>query len=212
MSPADRTAHDLIDKRRHQTARCLQDLEHFLEQVIVTDETEPVSVTASGPSEPGHTSGRGLQPGAGSELRYRAWLAALVMVLEAELKNYTALLEELHPAPAAVELKGSVLNRFKQRLTQRYGFHHLVRSQIWRDLRGLYQIRTSLLHDAGQLESLSPRKRSLVVAFCAQHGTPGLNGDALVIDRETCQAGLVLVRRFLSEIYAEAERLCAADG
>lgn len=212
MAAADKAAHEVIRKRRHQTERCLLDLEHFLAQVIVANEAGPMPATVGGPIKPGHACARAPIPGSGSELRYRAWLVALVMVLEAELKNYTVLLEKFHSAPAGVELTGSVLNRFKLRLTQRYGFRHLVRRQIWRDLRGLYQIRTSLLHDAGQLENLSPRKRSLVAAFCAQHGTPRVNGDTLAIDRATCQVGLALVRQFLCEIYEEAERLYAPEA
>jgi len=189
-------AREAIHRQRLSAGQRLADLEFYLNRL---HDLMVATVSDAGSGEPGQTFL--------AEIAQRSFVVTLVMVLEGELKNYASALEKHHPAPAEVVLAGSVLDRFKQRLIRRYGFTLPVAQQTWRDLRGLYQLRTTLLHDDGRLASLSARKRALLVAFASQHGTPLITGDAVVLERKTCQVSLALVKRFFMAIYDEAEHL-----
>ena len=141
-----------------------------------------------------------------SDILHRSFIVTLNMVLEGELKNFTALLARHHPAPREVGFTGSVLDKFKKRVVKRYKLDLPLDKALWRDLRGLYQLRTTLIHDDGRLEGLSAPKRALLEAFAADNGSPAIVDDRVAIDRTTCEQSLALVTRFVAEIYDAAER------
>ena len=146
-----------------------------------------------------------------ADILHRSFIVTLNMVLEGELKNFTALLARHHPAPQAEGITGSVLDKFKKRVVKHYDLDLPLDEALWRDLRGLYQLRTTLIHDDGRLEGLSVRKRALLEAFAADNGSPAIVGDRVAIDRTTCEQSLALVTRFVAEIYDAAERYFMPD-
>ncbi len=187
-----------IRQQRAGTERRLDDLAAYLKCLggfIDSFDTEDTGRTTASP-----------QTASFADIMHCSFIVTLNMVLEGELKNYAALLERHHPAPREAEITGSVLDKFKKRVVRRYDLVLPLDRILWRDLRGLYLLRTTLLHDDGRLGGLSARKRALLEAFATHNGSPTIVDDRVMVDRATCDQSLALVARFVTEIYNAAEQ------